>query len=49
MITVLIGGKRLLQLSPECEDTSSHLRGLFGDDGMTLLNSCLGDKEPACV
>ena len=42
-----VGVERLLQLSLMCEDTFSHLCGVLGDEGMTLLNSCLGVKEPA--
>ena len=30
-----------------CEDASLHLFGVLGDEGMTLLNSCLSVKEPA--
>ena len=43
-----VGVRRLVQLSLTCEGVFSHLCGEFGDEGMTLLNSCLGAKELAC-
>ena len=42
-----VGMRWLLQLSQMCKDTFSHLCEVLGDEGMTLLNSCLGVKELA--
>ena len=44
-----VGVRRLVQLSLTREDMFSHHCGEFGDEGMTLLNSCLGVKELACL
>ena len=48
VISVIYWCEETCSIKPDMCECVITPRGEFGDEGMTLLNSCLGVKEPAC-